>query len=156
MSRIHVTTKVNGDEIDFLCEPDETLLDALRNRLGLTGSKEGCGTGDCGACSVTLDGRLVCSCLVLAADGYPGGYPKGMAIEGPAVTPIDSDDLQVFHAGTDLAGEDGHLVTTGGRVLGVTALGRTLDEARARAYDHAEEIHFEGKIHRGDIGVPPR
>ena len=63
-----VSTIINGDTMEFACEPDETLLDALRNRVGLTGAKEGCGTGDCGACSVQLDGRLVCSCLVLAAE----------------------------------------------------------------------------------------
>ena len=68
MSNIHVTTKVNGDAVEYVCEADETLLDALRDRLGLTGSKEGCGSGDCGACSVVLDGRLVCSCLVLGAE----------------------------------------------------------------------------------------
>ena len=67
MPGIHVSTTVNGDRLDFVCEPDETLLDCLRDRLGLTGAKEGCGTGDCGACSVILDGRLVCSCLVLGA-----------------------------------------------------------------------------------------
>ena len=65
---IHVTTTVNGDETEFVCDPRETLLDALRDRLNLTGAKEGCGTGDCGACSVTVDGRLVCSCLMLAAE----------------------------------------------------------------------------------------
>ncbi|MFT4961824.1 MAG: carbon-monoxide dehydrogenase small subunit [Paracoccaceae bacterium] len=68
MSNIHVTTTVNGDEVEFLCDPRETLLDALRDKLNLTGAKEGCGTGDCGACSVTMDGRLVCSCLVLGAE----------------------------------------------------------------------------------------
>jgi len=68
MSQIHVTTTVNGDEVEFLCDPRETLLDVLRDRLDLTGAKEGCGTGDCGACSVTMDGRLVCSCLVLGAE----------------------------------------------------------------------------------------
>jgi carbon-monoxide dehydrogenase small subunit len=68
MSGVHVSTTVNGDPMEFVCAPGETLLDVLRNRLGLTGSKEGCGTGDCGACSVTLDGRLVCSCLVLGAE----------------------------------------------------------------------------------------
>jgi carbon-monoxide dehydrogenase small subunit len=67
-NKIHVSTKVNGDEVEFLCDPRETLLDALRDRLNLTGAKEGCGTGDCGACSVTVDGRLVCSCLMLGAE----------------------------------------------------------------------------------------
>lgn len=68
MKNIHVSTTINGDPTEFICAPDESLLDVLRNRLGLTGAKEGCGTGDCGACSVTLDGRLVCSCLVLGAE----------------------------------------------------------------------------------------
>jgi carbon-monoxide dehydrogenase small subunit len=75
MSQIHVTTKINGDEVEFLCDAQESLLDVLRDRLGLTGSKEGCGTGDCGACSVTVDGRLVCSCLMLGAEA------QGRAIE---------------------------------------------------------------------------
>jgi carbon-monoxide dehydrogenase small subunit len=78
MTQIHVSTTINGDATEFLCETDETLLDVLRDRLGLTGAKEGCGTGDCGACSVTLDGRLVCSCLVLGAEA-----------EGRAVTTIE-------------------------------------------------------------------
>jgi carbon-monoxide dehydrogenase small subunit len=68
MAGVHVSTTVNGDPVDFVCSPDEPLLDVLRNRLGLTGAKEGCGTGDCGACSVMLDGKLVCSCLVLGAE----------------------------------------------------------------------------------------
>ena len=69
MSRTHVSATVNGDPVEFLVDPGMTLLDALRDELGLTGSKEGCGSGDCGACSVIVDGRLVCSCLMLAAEG---------------------------------------------------------------------------------------
>ena len=65
---VHIQAIVNGDNVEFTCPEDEVLLDVLRNRLGLTGAKEGCGTGDCGACSVILDGRLVCSCLVLGAE----------------------------------------------------------------------------------------
>ena len=68
MSGIAVSTTINGDNVDFLCQAEETLLDVLRDRLGLTGAKEGCGTGDCGACSVIVDGRLVCACLVLGAE----------------------------------------------------------------------------------------
>ncbi|HWF76280.1 MAG TPA: (2Fe-2S)-binding protein [Caulobacteraceae bacterium] len=66
--KLHVSTTVNGDAAEFLTDPGTTLLDALRDELGLTGSKEGCGSGDCGACSVIVDGRLVCSCLMLAAE----------------------------------------------------------------------------------------
>lgn len=68
MKSLHISTTINGDPVEFICDPDEPLLDVLRNRLHLTGAKEGCGTGDCGACSVTINGRLVCSCLVLAAE----------------------------------------------------------------------------------------
>ena len=80
MSKIHVTTTINGDPVEFLADPRETLLDCLRDKVGLTGSKEGCGTGDCGACSVELDGTLVCSCLVLGveADGKSVSTIEGM------------------------------------------------------------------------------
>jgi carbon-monoxide dehydrogenase small subunit len=89
MSKIHVTTTVNGDTVEFLADPRETLLDSLRNHLDLTGSKEGCGTGDCGACSVTLDGTLVCSCLVLGveAEGKQIETIEGMA-NGHALHPL--------------------------------------------------------------------
>ncbi|MFT4712644.1 MAG: carbon-monoxide dehydrogenase small subunit [Candidatus Azotimanducaceae bacterium] len=80
MTKIHVTTSINGDETEFLCEPHDTLLEVLRNELNLTGTKEGCGSGDCGACSITLDGRLVCSCLVLGveAEGAEVGTIEGV------------------------------------------------------------------------------
>ncbi len=68
MSKVHVTTTVNGDAVEFLADPRETLLDCLRDHVGLTGTKEGCGTGDCGACSVEMEGVLVCSCLVLGVE----------------------------------------------------------------------------------------
>jgi len=92
---LHVKTTVNGDSAEFLCEPDETLLDALRDRLGLTGTKEGCGTGDCGACSVVLDGRLVCSCLVLAAEaeGRSVHTVEGMA-KGEELTTLQRKFLE--------------------------------------------------------------
>ena len=89
MSNIHVTAKVNGDETEFLCDPRETLLDVLRDRLNLTGTKEGCGTGDCGACTVTINDRLVCSCLVLGveASGKSIETIEGMA-EGDTLHPL--------------------------------------------------------------------
>ena len=89
MSNIHVTAKVNGDETEFLCDPRETLLDVLRDRLNLTGTKEGCGTGDCGACTVTIDDRLVCSCLILGveASGKSIETIEGMA-EGDTLHPL--------------------------------------------------------------------
>jgi carbon-monoxide dehydrogenase small subunit len=68
MAGVHVTTTINDDPIEYVCPADESLLDVLRDRVGLMGAKEGCGTGDCGACSITLDGQLVCSCLVLGAE----------------------------------------------------------------------------------------
>jgi carbon-monoxide dehydrogenase small subunit len=92
---ILVSTTVNGDAVEFACEPDETLLDVLRNRLGLTGAKEGCGTGDCGACSVQIDGRLVCSCLVLGAEvgGRSIETVEGMA-HGTELHPLQSKFLE--------------------------------------------------------------
>jgi carbon-monoxide dehydrogenase small subunit len=95
MSAIHVSTKINGDVVDYVCEADETLLDVLRNRLGLTGAKEGCSTGDCGACSVTIDGRLACSCLVLGAEaeGHEIGTIEGMA-DGEELHPLQRKFLE--------------------------------------------------------------
>lgn len=86
MSRTHITCQVNGDEAEFLCDDDESLLDALRDELGLTGTKEGCGTGDCGACSVILNGQLACACLVFAPEANGGTIET---VEGMA----DGDDL---------------------------------------------------------------
>ena len=81
MSKHHVSAIINGEPAEFLCEPQLTLLDVLRDELHLTGSKEGCSSGDCGACSVTVDGRLVCSCLMLAveAEGHKIETIEGMA-----------------------------------------------------------------------------
>ena len=75
---------VNGEPVAFLASPHQTLLDALRDELGLTGTKEGCGSGDCGACSVRVDGRLVCACLVLApeAEGRKVETVEGLASAG--------------------------------------------------------------------------
>ncbi|MBE1281916.1 MAG: 2Fe-2S iron-sulfur cluster binding domain-containing protein [Rhodobacteraceae bacterium] len=95
MSKIHVATKINGDTVEYLCDPRETLLDVLRDRLNLTGAKEGCGTGDCGACSVTLDGRLVCSCLVLGAeaDGKEVATVEGIA-DGDELHPLQKKFIE--------------------------------------------------------------
>ena len=79
MSKVMVSAVVNGDAVEFLAAPGDTLLDALRGEMGLTGSKEGCGSGDCGACTVMMDGQMVCSCLVLAAEA-----------EGRSVSTIES------------------------------------------------------------------
>jgi carbon-monoxide dehydrogenase small subunit len=89
MARQHVNTTVNGDTVEFLCDPQQTLLDALRDELQYTGTKEGCGTGDCGACSVTVDGRLICSCLMLAveANGKQIETIEGMA-DGEELHPL--------------------------------------------------------------------
>ena len=68
MAKHHVRATLNGNSVEFLCETHQTLLEVLRDELHLTGTKEGCGTGDCGACSVTVDGRLMCSCLILGVE----------------------------------------------------------------------------------------
>ena len=95
MSKHHVSATVNGDAVEFLCETDQTLLDCLRDVLDLTGSKEGCSSGDCGACSVMLDGRLVCSCLVLGveANGKKVETIEGMA-SGEKLHPLQQKFLE--------------------------------------------------------------
>jgi carbon-monoxide dehydrogenase small subunit len=96
MAKLHVTTEINGDTVEFLCEPGRTLLDVLRDELQFTGAKEGCGSGDCGACSVTLDGRLVCACLVLAAEaeGHKVETIEGMA-DGEQLHPLQQKFLEM-------------------------------------------------------------
>ncbi len=95
MSKLHIEAVVNGEPAEFLCAPDETLLSAVRNGLGLMGTKEGCGTGDCGACSVIMDGRLVASCLVLAAEaeGRTLATIEGVA-NGSALHPLQKAFLE--------------------------------------------------------------
>ena len=95
MSKLHIETTINGEPIEFLCDPQETLLSALRNRAGLTGTKEGCATGDCGACSVLFDGRLVPSCLVLAPEAQDRSITtvEGLA-SGDALHPLQRKFLE--------------------------------------------------------------
>ena len=95
MAKHHVTATLNGNAVEYLCETQQTLLEVLRDELQLTGTKEGCGTGDCGACSVTINGRLVCSCLVLAveAQGKSVQTIEGMA-EGTSLHPLQRKFLE--------------------------------------------------------------
>ncbi|MFT5445308.1 MAG: carbon-monoxide dehydrogenase small subunit [Gammaproteobacteria bacterium] len=95
MAKSHVSTTINGDPVEFLCETQQTLLDVLRDELQLTGSKEGCASGDCGACSVTIDGRLMCSCLVLGveAQGCSIETIEGMA-DGEKLHPLQQKFLE--------------------------------------------------------------
>jgi aerobic carbon-monoxide dehydrogenase small subunit len=96
MTKLHVSTTINGEPEEFLCESYDTMLDVLRGPLGLTGSKEGCASGDCGACSITLDDRLVCSCLMLAveAEGHEIRTIEGMS-KGDHLHPLQQKFLEV-------------------------------------------------------------
>ena len=82
MAKQYLKATINGDETELLCDATQTLLDVLRDELDMTGTKEGCGTGDCGACSVVVDGVLVCSCLMLGveANGKTVETIEGMAV----------------------------------------------------------------------------
>lgn len=95
MSKQHVTTTINGEAVEFLCDSSQTLLDVLRNELDMTGTKEGCSTGDCGACTVRLDGTIVCSCLVLGveAEGKAVETIEGMA-QGDHLHPLQQKFLE--------------------------------------------------------------
>ena len=95
MSKVHVVTSVNGEPREMLCEPQQSLLEVLRDELGMTGTKEGCATGDCGACSVLLNGRLVCSCLTLGveAEGADVTTIEGIA-EGSKLHPVQRKFLE--------------------------------------------------------------
>src|SRR5438128_11794978 len=95
MAKHHIETTVNGDAVEFLCETEETLLDVLRDTLHLTGSKEGCSSGDCGACSVTLDVRLASSCLVRGCEvgGRRIATIEGMA-KGATLHPLQQRVLE--------------------------------------------------------------
>jgi carbon-monoxide dehydrogenase small subunit len=95
MSKHHVSTTINGEPVEFLCETQQTLLDVLRNELHLTGSKEGCASGDCGACTVIMDGKMVCSCLVLGveANGHSITTVEGIA-KGDKLHPVQQRYLE--------------------------------------------------------------
>lgn len=95
MSKHHVTTTINGEPVEFLCEAQETMLDVLRNTLNLTGSKEGCASGDCGACTIMSDGKMVCSCLMLGveAEGRTLVTVEGIA-QGDELHPVQRKFLE--------------------------------------------------------------
>jgi len=95
VSKLHIETTINGEPAEYLCDPHETLLSALRNAVGLTGTKEGCATGDCGACSILVDGRLVPACLVLApeAQGRRVTTIEGLS-RGDALHPLQQKFLE--------------------------------------------------------------
>ncbi len=95
MKKHHVSTTIIHEPVEFLCETQQTLLDVLRDELGLTGTKEGCSSGDCGACTVNMDGRIVCSCLVLGveADGASVETIEGMA-SGEQLHPLQTKFLE--------------------------------------------------------------
>ena len=129
MKSIHVSATLNGDPVEFICDPGEPLLDVLRNRLGLTGAKEGCGTGDCGACSVTINGRLVCSCLVLGAE-----------VEGAEISTIEgmADDDQLHPL--QRAFIDGAAFQCGVCTPGILVAAKALLEKNPEPTD--EEVRF--------------
>ena len=129
MSGTLVSAVINGDQTEFVCQPDESLLDVLRNRIGLTGSKEGCGTGDCGACSVLLDERIVCSCLVLGVEieGKAVDTVEGLA-DGDSLHPLQSNFIK--HAALQCG-----ICTPGFLMAGKALLDRNLNPTE-------EEIRF--------------
>ena len=129
MSGTLVSAVINGDQTQFVCQPGESLLDVLRNRIGLTGSKEGCGTGDCGACSVLLDDRIVCSCLVLGVEieGKAVNTVEGLA-DGDSLHPLQSNFIK--HAALQCG-----ICTPGFLMAGKALLDRNLNPTE-------EEIRF--------------
>jgi carbon-monoxide dehydrogenase small subunit len=118
---MHIEPVINGAPTPLRIEPQELLLDVLRDRLGLTGSKEGCASGDCGACSVTIDGRLVCACLVLGAEleGASVATIEGMA-DGAELHPLQRKFLE--HAALQCG-----ICTPGFLVAAKALLDRNLD-----------------------------
>ena len=129
MKSLHISTTINGDPVEFICDPDEPLLDVLRNRLHLTGAKEGCGTGDCGACSVTVNGRLVCACLVLGAE-----------VQGAAITTIEGMAIGDQLHPLQRAFIDGAAFQCGVCTPGILVAAKSLLEKNASPTD--EEVRY--------------
>jgi phosphoribosylamine--glycine ligase len=144
---------IDGDDIKVLefnarSGDPETQPIMMRMKSDLVPVLEAIADGNLDRAPITWDERPAV-CIVMASEGYPGNYRKGMAIEG--LKEVQSlPDVQVFHAGT--ASEGGRVVVNGGRVLGVTALGSTIEDAIKRAYDAASRIHWDGAYYRKDIG----
>ena len=94
-AKTYVQTTINGERVEFLCEPRQSLLEVLRDVIGLTGTKEGCNDGNCGACTVEFDGRIVTSCLVLGveSDGKEISTIEGVA-EGSELHPVQQAFLE--------------------------------------------------------------
>jgi phosphoribosylamine--glycine ligase len=142
----------NGPKVlEFNCRFGDPETQVLTRRLksDLLDLIEATVDGKLGTAAPEWDTRAAV-CIVLASGGYPGPIEKGKVISGIEEA-SSAPDVVVFHAGT--ATKDANVVTNGGRVLGVTALGSTLEEARAKAYAAAEKITFEGKLLRRDIGA---
>lgn len=135
--------------IEYNCRfgDPETQVVLPRLKTDIIDIFEAINSGTLSELDIEWDDRA-CACVIMASGGYPKSYPKGIEITG--LTDGDLDGVTVYHAGTKQA--DGKLVTAGGRVLGVTALGDTLEEALDKAYDGVRRIHFDGAHWRTDIG----
>jgi carbon-monoxide dehydrogenase small subunit len=135
--KVHVRTTINGRDTEFLCEPRQSLLDVLRDELRLTGAKEGCNNGNCGACNVLLDGRLVNSCLVL-----------GVEVEGRKVTTIEG-----IAKGTELHALqkcflEGAALQCGICTPGFIVAAKALLDKNPKPTEHDVRLHLAGNLCR--------